>query len=528
MTATIGEAARHYAARDLRQAARVCVEMIRDNPHHFDALHLLGVICTNQGQHAGGVSYLLRAAALRPDDGRLQANLGAAYGAVQRFDKAVEAYRQAAARSYRDAGVLNNLGLALQGLDRQDEAIETFRAAIEIDPVNNPVFYNLARAKMAAGRLADAEADFRQLQARLPPDTPVDRIREASNELARVVTDQGRPEGALQILRDGAAEHPDIVSFRWHEALVLLLLGRFNEGWPAYETRWKVPGHDQAHPNYCVLDLSRVAGQRILVKEEQGRGDVIQFLRYIRPLAALGARVRLSVYGDLVPLALEMPDVEQVIGPDNDEADFDQLTAVMSLPLAFSTTIETIPARVPYLRAPAGRVGRMNHHLGPPSGPRIGLVWSGSLASLPRSAIPLTALEPLLHQPNLEFHCLQKEIAAADRAWLERSGQIATHEKMLDDFGDTAALIEAMDLVISIDTSVAHLAGALAKPVWIMLPFNPDWRWLLGRDDSPWYPTARLFRQPAPGDWDGVVRSVAASLLLYAPGLPQPAFLGEA
>ena len=296
MTATIDEAARHYAARDLGQAARVCLEILRDDPRHFDALHLLGVICTNRGQHADGVSYLLRAEAVRANEGRLQANLGAAYGAMQRFDKAVDAYRRAAALNYRDAGVLNNLGLALQGLERRQEALETLQSAIELDPANDPVLYNLARAKVQFGDLASAEADFRRLLLRLPPDTTADRVREVTNELARAMTDQGRPEEALELLRDAALKQPDIVSFRWHEALLLLLLGRFDEGWAAYETRWDAPGHEPPHPDFRVLDLDRVAGRRVLVKEEQGRGDVIQFLRYVQPLAARGARVALSVY----------------------------------------------------------------------------------------------------------------------------------------------------------------------------------------------------------------------------------------
>jgi tetratricopeptide (TPR) repeat protein len=514
MTATIDEAARYYAARDLGQAAQVCLDIIGEDPLHFDALHLLGVICTNQGQHADGISYLLRAEALQSNNGRLWANLGAAFGAVQRFDKAVDAYEQALALNYRDAGVLNNLGLALPGLERRQEALDTLRDALALDPANDPALYNLARAQVAVGRLAEGETEFRRLQTRLSPDTPVERVAEVTNELARVVADQGRPEDSLEILRTAAARRPDIVSFRWHEALLLLQLGRFKEGWAAYETRWDVTGHDRAHPNYGVLDLHHVAGQRVLVKAEQGRGDVIQFLRYLRPLAARGARVTLSVYQDLVPLALEMPDVELVLGPEDDEAGYDLLTAVMSLPLAFGTAIATIPAKVPYLRAPAARIGRMRHHLGAKSAPRIGVVWSGSPASLTRSAMPLATLEPLLRRSGVEFHCLQKDIRAEDRFWLERTSVVTTHEAMLRDFGDTAALIEAMDLVISIDTAVAHLAGALAKPVWIMLPFNPDWRWLLGRDDSPWYPTARMFRQPVRGDWDSVLQSVAAALQL--------------
>jgi tetratricopeptide (TPR) repeat protein len=512
MTVTIDEAGRHYAAGNLSEAARACLDIIRGDPLHFDALHLMGVICTNQGQHADGVSYMLRAEALHSNNGRLWANLGAAFGAVQRFDKAVHAYQRALVLGHRDAGVLNNLGLALQGLQRTQEALDTLQDALVLDPAHDSALYNLARAQVAAGSLATGEAEFRRLLARMPTDTPVERIVEVTNELARAVADQGRTEDSLALLRTAAAQHPDIVSFRWHEALLLLQLGRFKEGWAAYETRWDAPGHDPAHPDHGVLDLQRVAGRRVLVKGEQGRGDVIQCLRYIRPLAARGARVTLGVYQDLVPLALEIPDVERVLGPEDDEAQYDLLTAVMSLPLAFHTAIATIPAKVPYLRAPSARIGRMRQHLGAQSAARIGVVWSGSSASLTRSAMPPATLEPLLRRSGVEFHCLQKEIRADDRAWLDQAGMVATHDGVLRDFGDTAALIEAMDLVVSIDTAVAHLAGALGKPVWIMLPFNPDWRWLLGRDDSPWYPTARLFRQPVRGDWDAVVRSVVASL----------------
>ena len=515
MTATIEEAARHYAARDLGRTARICLDIIRADPCHFDALHLLGVVCTNRGQHADGVSYLLRAEAVRPEDGRLQANLGAAYGALQRFDKAVDAYRRAIALDHRDSGVLNNLGLALQGLERRADALDTFRTAIELVPTNDPVLYNLARAKVIAGDLVGAEADFRRLQVRLRPDTPVNRIHEVINELTRVIAEQGRVEEALEVIRAGIAAWPDHGAFRWHESLLLLQLGRFEEGWRAYESRWDVPAHDRPPPGYRVLDLNEVAGRRVLIREEQGRGDVIQFLRYIPLLAARGARIVLSVYRDLIPLARELDTVEQVVGPDADVAEYDLLTSMMSLPLAFATALATIPAETPYLGAPASGIARIKHHLGAATGPRIGVVWSGSIASMARSAIPLAVLEPILRRrPGVEFHCLQKEISADDRAWLDRTGIVTTHEAVLRDFGDTAALIQAMDLVISIDTAVAHLAGALAKPVWIMLPFSPDWRWLLGRDDSPWYPTARLFRQPEPGDWASVVRTVAASILL--------------
>jgi tetratricopeptide (TPR) repeat protein len=510
MTATIDEAARHYAAGDLVQTARVCLDIIATGQRHFDALHLLGVVCTNRGQHADAVSYLLRADARQPDNGRLQVSLGNAYGAIQRFDKALEAYRKAQHLNVNDPGLFNNLGLTLRALDRLDESIGCYQTALALDPAHIASRFNLGRAVAAAGRLTDAEAIFQQLQRMLPPGTPAERVSDVANEYASTLMAQGRAEEALGILR--AAADKASLPIRANEALILLVLGQFPEAWPAYETRWQSLDHDKPHPDYSVLDPDQIAGKIVLVKEEQGRGDVIQFLRYVRPLAARGARIVLSVYPDLIPLAKELPEVELVLDPDEVETDYDLLTSVMSLPLAFRTDLATIPAEVPYLRTPADRIGRMRHHLGPRRAPRIGVAWSGSSASYARSAMKVETLEPIWRHLGVEFHCLQKEIRDEDRAWLDRTGIVTTHESMLRDFADTAALIEAMDLVISVDTGVAHLAGALAKPVWIMLPFNPDWRWLLRREDSPWYPTARLFRQPSPGDWEGVVHSVAAAL----------------
>ncbi|MSP01670.1 MAG: tetratricopeptide repeat protein [Acetobacteraceae bacterium] len=514
MTATIEDAARHYAARDLSQAARACLEILQIDPLHFDALHLLGVICTNQGQYADGVSYLLRANAIRPNDARLQSNLGSAYGAVQRFDKAVKSYRLAMTLNHREPGLLNNLGLALAGMGREAESIDTFQAALAADPSSDPALYNLGRAQAAIGQFAAAEAGMRRLLDRLPADASASRMGDIVSELARALIEQGRALESLEVLRAAAAARPDIETIRWHESLVLLLLGHFTEGWAAYESRWLAPNFDKEHEDFRVLDLHLVARQRVLVTEEQGRGDVIQFLRYIEPLATRGARVTLSVYADLLPLAMELPAVELVLGPGENEAQYDQRTSIMSLPLAFHTDFGTIPAEVPYLHVPASRLGRMSHYLGPATRPRIGVVWSGSPASHKRSSMPVAALEPILRRPDIEFHCLQKSVLPSDRAWLDRTRLVTTHEAMIRDFADTGALIEAMDLVITIDTAVAHLAGALAKPVWIMLPFNPDWRWLLGREDSPWYPTARLFRQTEWRGWDNVVQRIARALHL--------------
>ncbi len=508
MTDGIGESGRLYAAGELDRAARICLRLIAASADDFDALHLLGVICTRSGYRADGVAYLERAAARQPDARLLWGNLGAAYGAMQRFDRAEAAYRRALARDGDSPDMLNNLGLALNGLQHGDAALAAFEAALALDPAHDAACFNRARAAAAQGRLAEAETGFRALWDRLTPDTAPDRIASLSSDYARLLMDLGRPEEALAIVRDDRVPAP-----RWNESLILLLLGRFEEGWAAYEARWDAPNHERAHPDFSVLDLDRVAGKIVLVTGEQGRGDIIQFLRYANPLADRGARVLLMVPEDVRPLAEQMLAVESVVCPEDDMPAYDFRTSMISLPLAFRTRLETIPGETPYLSAPAARIAATRHRLGARTDrKRIGVVWSGSAASHARSAMPAAALGPLLSRHGVECHCLQKEIGRDDQTWLDSHGLVTTHTDALRDFGDTAALIAAMDLVVTIDTAVAHLAGAMGRPVWILLPFDPDWRWLLGRDDSPWYPTARLFRQPSRNDWAGVVDRVLAAL----------------
>jgi len=207
--------------------------------------------------------------------------------------------------------------------------------------------------------------------------------------------------------------------------------------------------------------------------------------------------------------------VERVIALDEPEPAADIVTPLLSLPLAFDTRLETVPAQVPYLHAPAGRLAAWQQRLGPRTAPRVGLCWWGS-QHIPKRSLPIETLLPVLSIAGIEVHALQKEIPAAQRDWLDECGLLHDHSGMLADYADTAALIALLDLVVTIDTSVAHLAGALGKPVWIMLPHSADWRWLLGRNDSPWYPTARLFRQQRAGDWGCVVAEVAQALRDWA------------
>jgi Glycosyltransferase family 9 (heptosyltransferase) len=305
-----------------------------------------------------------------------------------------------------------------------------------------------------------------------------------------------------------------------HLGLLRLLTGDFAGGWPQYEWRWKThplaaAKRDFAQPLWRGVEP--IAGKTILIHSEQGFGDAIQFCRYVPLLAARGARVILEVERPLLGLMRELAGVAMVVAKGDALPDCDLQCPLLSLPLAFGTQIETIPSQTPYLAAPVPAASSWSARLGPKLGPnprpRIGLAWSGrpTYRNDHIRSISLHALLPLL-DVDATFVSLQKDVRSEDVALLQQRRDILHFGDALADFSDTAALISQLDLVISADTAVAHLAGALARPVWILLPFVPDWRWLLDRDDSPWYPTARLFRQSQARKWGEVVETIRAAL----------------
>ncbi len=517
----LGAAARHYAAQDYPAAASVCRDIIDADARHFDALHLLGVVLSRQGRHAEAVPYLQRAAAERADNAQLQCNLCTALLALQQAEPAMIACRRALALAPADPDVLNNLGLAHKALGQTQAAIDAFRQVTTLCPDNTQAWFNLAVVLGDVGQPEQALVASRTALLVAPPDLPVPRLADITAEVGRSLMALGQPEAALAVCKDVLQRHPDQAVLRWNMSLAHLLLGRFAEGWPGYESRWLVPQHEPRPDATYVLDPARISSQHVLILAEQGRGDTLQCVRYAGLLCERGARVSLQVYPNLVDLLAAMPGIDQVVSTDSASPAADLRTTVMSLPLAFDTRLETIPATVPYLVVPDDRLAVWQSRLGPrhrlrvglARRLRIGLAWSGSRESYGRAAMPAAALAPLLRLPGIDFHCLQKDIIAGDRAWLTQSApQVVRHDNLLHDFADTAALVALMDGVVTIDTAVAHLAGALARPLCVMLPFSPDWRWLLHRDDSPWYPTARLFRQPARDAWDAVVQAVAAFL----------------
>jgi hypothetical protein len=310
---------------------------------------------------------------------------------------------------------------------------------------------------------------------------------------------------------------PDLAEAQWNRSMTMLLLGDYENGWLNYEWRWrnatKLPTRPRVSDKPLWLGEEPIAGKRLLVHCEQGLGDTLQFCRFTKAVANLGATVILEVQAPLASLLHRLDGVSQVIIEGSPTPEFDYHCPVMSLPLALKTTLHKIPGASGYLRSDPAKVAHWRTHLGERTRPCIGLVWSGNPKQLNdhhRSFRLARWIQQLPH--DFQYVCLQKDIRAEDRATLASTASIQLFAEAVQDFDNTAALCECLDLVISVCTSIAHLSGGLGRPTWVLLPFDADWRWLHGRVDSPWYRSVTLYRQEAIGDWDGVFARVAADL----------------
>lgn len=512
---TIDDAARHYRAGDGPAAEQACRAILAQTPDHYDARHLLGVLRLDAGDADDALAQFALASRLLPSDPQLQFHIGCAYGALKQFERAEAAYLRTLALQPRHGGALNNLATARYELRRFAEAEAACRELLAFEPRAPQALYNLGRTLVAQDRFDAAIAAFTAAlsgNANLPPARVADIVSECCMALVAVC----RYQDALTLCRSQRQATGDSPSLVWNESLAHLILGDYAEGWRLYESRFDVPDHDPRRPGAQVLDLAAVSGKRVVVHPEQGRGDLFQFARYLPMLAGRGARVIVETYPDLMALFERIEGVDTVVAYETELPPHDLLTPLLSLPLAFGTTVETIPAAVPYLSVPPDRMAGWAQRLGSATRPRIGLGWRG-LQHIPQRSIPPAILVPLLERTDVGFHALHNELPDEQRGWLATQVNLADHSADLTDFADTAALIAQMDLVITIDTSVAHLAGALGVPAWILLHRTADWRWLTERDDSPWYPTVRLFRQRTQGDWAEVLRRVATALDAWMP-----------
>ncbi len=533
--------AAHRAGR-LAEAERLYRRILRAQPEQSDALHGLGIVQHQQGQHERALGFFARALRAGAATSQLHNNRANALSALGRIEEALGSLHQALALAPTDPALHYNVGNALMTLRRDAEALAAFTRAVSLDPSLLPAWQNkgVVETRLGLHEAALATCDHlialqpnaqaaraKRGEALLALHRPADALPDlaaaaaqpgmgevqANHAYALYATGEG--QAALRAADAALAQDPEFALAHWNAASICLSLGDYTRGWREYEWRWQDPAFRPRQQHFAQplwLGDAPLAGRTILLHAEQGFGDTIQFCRYAPMVKALGARVVLQAPAPLRPLLATLEGVDQLSETGAALPDFDTHCPLMSLPLAFGTTLPTVPAGTPYLAADPARVARWRERLGPARGRRVGLAWSG-LASfkgdVTRSA-PLAALAALI-RPGVEYVAVQKDVRDTDLVAAEALG-VRLFGPEITDFAEAAALSVLMDLVVSVDSAPAHLAGALGQPVWVLLHEPAEWRWLRGRTDSPWYPTARLFRQDRPGDWAGLAARVGDAL----------------
>ncbi len=485
-------------------------KVIALKPNYPEAHNNLGIALKEERRIDEAIAAYRRAIALKPDYAEAHYNLGIALKEKGQLDQAIASIEKAIDLKADFAVAQNDLGIALKENGQLDAAVAAFEKAITLDPNYAEAHYNLGIVLNDKGQLDGAIAAYQRSIALNPKSV------EAHDNLGNTLMAKGELEKAIVAYRRAIALNPNLPEPHYNLAWVLLLRGDWGQGWLEYEWRWKtrefqLPEREFSKPLWDGSDLN---GRTILLHAEQGFGDAIQFMRYVPLVAGRGGRVVVEVRPQLLRLLRQLPGVEQWIPSGQPLPAFDVRCPLMSLPHLFATTMQTIPAQEP-LRLDPDLVQTWRHRLqSQPSGLKVGLVWAGSptFKGDRTRSMTLDRLAALSSVRDVTFYSLQKGAAATAADRPPTGLQLVNLAPELHDFADTAAAMCMMDLVITTDTSVAHLAGALGRPVWVMLQFMPDWRWLLDRADSPWYPTMQLFRQKKPGDWDGVISHIAEAL----------------
>ena len=544
--------ARHYQQQGSWQIAeQLYRQILHADPRQAEALYHLGFHAYRSGRFDVAAEYLAQAAAARPEVPVFHCHLGQAYRALGRPQEAIaslekaiqlkpdfaEAYNNLGAvlrdvgrlpegiRCYEQAvrcvphfaGAHSNLGVAYQAAGRLDEALGCYRQALRLDPRCVPALINLGATFQAQGKLDDAVASFQQA-LQIQPD-----FAETHYNLGVVLRAQGKWEEGLAHLEQALKLNPDGADIHLARSAAWLEVGDFERGWTEYEWRQRCPRF-AVPPLACrrpTWDGSPLKGRRILLRAEQGFGDTIQFIRYAPLLHQQGGRVIAEVQARLRTLLRTCPGIDEVITQGETPPPFDVEVYLLSLPGLLKTNLDNLPAAIPYVAAEPGLVARWREELSAIGGFKIGIAWQGNPAKeLDRlRSIRLEEFAPLAQMDGVRLLSLQKGRG------IEQIGAVAEKfvvtdlgNRIDDSFMDTAAVVMNLDLVITADTALAHLAGALGQQVWVALPVNADWRWLREREDSPWYPTMRLFRQSRVGDWSGVFQRMWDTLRVQRGG----------
>src|SRR5262245_31699151 len=533
----------------LREAEKIYTRGLKAAPDQFDALNLLGTLKAQRGQ--AGEAYRLISAALKVNPRAADAwiNLGIVLHALKRDREALESFDKALELKPGDADALYERGNALLALGRAQDALAAFDEVLALVSGHPQARLNRGLALASLGRHAEAIADFEAASA-VPPVSPAahynrgislfnlgryaeavaayDRALSLAPDHVKALNNRGFALQALNRHNEALASYSralelrkDFADAHFNQAISLLTIGDFRRGFEKYEWRWRrtgMPAQRRSYGRALWLGEYPLQGRTILLHAEQGLGDTIQFARYVPLVAKMGAKVVLEVQPELKALMERIEGVTAVLARGEPLPHFDIHCPLGSLPLAFKTEPATIPSTNPYLAVNDAHIGKWRPRLEALGRPRVAIAWSGNPEHMNdrNRSIPLSRLAPLWSAEPARFFAVQREMRSGDAELLAREPRVMQIGTELDNFADTAAVCALVDLVITVDSSVAHLAGAMGRPVWILLPFSPDWRWTLSGESSRWYPTARLFRQPSFGDWDSVIERLRGELGRFA------------
>ena len=482
-------------------------------PDYAEAYHNMAVALQSQGQYAAAVERCKQAVMIKPNYAQVYNTMAFSLEKQHLYDGAVENYRQALLLDPNFVEAYNHLGVVLNEQGRSAEAVVNFKHALQHDPDYAEAYNNLGIALKEQEQFSEAIASFEKA-LQLDPN-----LVEAYYNLGNSLRDEGRCAEAINNYKKAIRLKPDYAQANWNLSLALLLNGNYPEGWKGY--KWRRNADLKILTDYhCTgkprWDGSSFKSKRLLVHYEQGLGDNIQFVRYLPMVKAHGGTVIFETLKPLINLLQGFPGIDELVEyiPNRKlSLEYDVYTSLLDMPNIFETTVETIPSEVPYIYADSSKAQYWRNKI---SGPelKVGIIWAGSPehGNDRYRSCSLNNFASLAEIEGVQLYGLQKGLAARQVDEFAETIPVTNISKHFNDFTDTAAAIDNLDLVISVDTSVLHLSGAMGKPTWALLPYAPEWRWMLNRQDSPWYPTMRLFRQSNWSDWDSVFQSVVEEL----------------
>jgi len=542
----------HYQTGEIHEAEKICKEICHDDPGHSPALHLLGMMASHAGLYDVAVDQMSRAVQLSPDTPFFHNDLGNVFLAQGRIDEAIACYRNALrldpniVQAYYHLGValikkdlldealqsleiaiklkpdytdaLYQSGIILSQKDKHDEAISRFEKLLEIEPARHEALFALGVALGAVDRTEEAIACYHNVLETAPNHVY------ALNNLGLLLKEQGFIDQAKAAYQRAIEISPDLAGPHWNLSHVLLLTGNLQAGWKEFEWRLRKVDWQTANLRPCKVPLwhgESFAGKTLFIHDEQGLGDTIQFVRYLPMVKALGGDIIFETQEALIGLFKDFPGIDRLIPRSPDgvlPTDMDFYVPLLSLPAIFNTTLDTIPDTVPYLHADADKTRYWRERL-PGDGFKVGIVWAGGPKNPNERnrSCRLRQFESIANISGVRLIGMQKGKAAEQVKDLPAGMEVINYGPELEDFTDTMALIENLDLIIAVDTAVAHLAGAMGKPIWLVLTFAHHWPWLLNRTDSPWYPSMRIYRQKKKGDWEPVFKQVGKDLQTRIP-----------